>query len=418
MDNIEKTPETTTPQTDKSANLGRSALIIFVTFMVTSVLYTAAYLFVPAFSGALNFATTKIESYSDSEFTKKLKEVEGYIDSVYINKADKTKQENMAIKGYVAGLGDVYSEYYTAKEYEEAFAELEGNYKGVGIEVTIDSDNLITVLTAYEDAPAAKAGIISGDKIIKVNGKNVNGDNYDEAINMMRGVGKYGKTDKVSVTVKRKEEIFDAEITREEVIINTIKSEMVDSDIGYVKVSSFSEGTDSDFEIAVNNLKTEGAKSLIIDLRDNPGGMLDTVLNMADFLMPEGEILRIDAKNQEPQTFSSSAEQSVDMPICVLINGSSASASEVLAGALKDHGLATLVGEKTFGKGVVQSLYELSDGSKIKLTTAKYYTPSGVCIDQKGINPDVEVKMELTKNLGLYEKSEDIQLQKAIETLK
>ena len=418
MDNIEKTPETTTPQTDKSANLGRSALIIFVTFMVTSVLYTAAYLFVPAFSGALNFATTKIESYSDSEFTKKLKEVEGYIDSVYINKADKTKQENMAIKGYVAGLGDVYSEYYTAKEYEEAFAELEGNYKGVGIEVTIDSDNLITVLTAYEDAPAAKAGIISGDKIIKVNGKNVNGDNYDEAINMMRGVGEHGKTDKVSVTVKRKEEIFDAEITREEVIINTIKSEMVDSDIGYVKVSSFSEGTDSDFEIAVNNLKTEGAKSLIIDLRDNPGGMLDTVLNMADFLMPEGEILRIDAKNQEPQTFSSSAEQSVDMPICVLINGSSASASEVLAGALKDHGLATLVGEKTFGKGVVQSLYELSDGSKIKLTTAKYYTPSGVCIDQKGINPDVEVKMELTKNLGLYEKSEDIQLQKAIETLK
>ncbi len=395
-----------------------TALIIFLTFIVTSCMYFAAYVFVPSVSTVLDAVTEFItpDFLGGGSLGGELNSIKGIIDNNYIEKPDNEALKNMALKGYVAGLGDVYSEYYTKDEYEALSSDLSGNYKGIGVEVTIDDDNLITLLAVFDDAPAAKAGLMAGDKITKVNDTIVNGDNYNEAINMIRGVGEYGKNDTMTLTIKRGDNTFEAKVTREHVTNQTVKTEMLENNIGYIEVSQFAEETDEDFRIGVNSLITDGAKSLIIDLRNNPGGMLTTVVDMADFLLPEGNILTIKGRNTEPQEYLSGKEH-VDIPMCVLINGNSASASEVLAGALHDHKKAVLVGETSYGKGVVQSIFDLSNGGALKITIAKYYTPNGTCIDTTGIEPDHVVEMELTKNLSLYEKSEDIQLLKAIEIM-
>ncbi len=398
-------------------NQKKTSLIIFLTFVVTSAMYLAAFVFVPFFSSGLNIVQSALSDLDTSNnLNKKIKEIDSYIDRYYINSTDQSSLNDMAVKGYMTGLGDVYSQYYTKSEFAELNAEVEGNYKGVGIEVALDENNLITVLNAYKDAPADEAGIRPGDKIIKINGVSVNGDNYELALNMMKGVGKYGKNDTITVTIKREDETFETKITRKEITVQSVSSEMLDSSIGYVRISSFAEETDEQFEKQVDSLLSHGAKSLIIDIRNNGGGLLTTVVNISDYLLPKGDILTIKGKNAKPEIFSSN-EEYVDLPICVLINGNSASASEVLAGALKDHDRAILVGETTYGKGVVQTLIKLKDGSGIKLTTSKYYTPNGVCIDKKGIKPDIEVKMDLNKNLALLEKSEDVQLQEAIKQL-
>jgi len=396
-------------------NKKNTVLIIFLTFLVTSLLYVGMHIFTPVFSNALN----NIASFLTPEFNKSdsLEEVRDIIKDNYIDEIDDEKLKEQALKGYVLGLDDPYSEYYTKDEYNELTADINGSYKGIGIEVTIDDNNLITIITAYEGAPAANAGLISGDCIIKVNGKNVNGDNYNEAIAMMRGSGEYGKSDDLKITVKRGEKTFVADIIRDQVEVATVKSKMLENNIGYVKLERFAEESDEDFKLAVKNLLSSGAESLIIDLRNNPGGILTTVVNIADFLLPEGTILTIEGRNGVSEKFSSDKD-CVDIPMCVLINGGSASASEVLSGALKDHKKAILVGENSFGKGVVQSIYNLKNGDALKITTSKYYTPDGTCIDGKGIKPDHEVKMELTKTLSLYTTDEDVQLKKAIEVLK
>lgn len=396
-------------------NKKSTVLTIFLTFVFTSALYVGVHLYTPMLSNALNNAVSFLTPGFGSE--GKMSEIRSIIEKNYIEEPNADKLEAKALKGYVAGLEDPYGEYYTAEEYASMTAQLSGNYKGIGVEVTIGDNNLITILAAYEGAPAAKAGLMPGDCIIKVNDTKVNGDNYNKAIDMMKGVGEYGKADDMTLTIKRGEETFKVDITREEVSVDTVDSEMLKGNIGYVSLSQFADESDEDFEIAVNELISSGAKSLIIDLRDNPGGMLTTVVNVADYLLPKGNILTIKGRNSIPQEFSSD-EDCIDLPMCVIINGNSASASEVLAGALKDHQKAILVGETSFGKGVVQSIYDLSDKSALKITTAKYYTPNDTCIDGKGIKPDHEVKMELTKPLSSYTKDEDTQLQKAIELLK
>ena len=304
-----------------------TALIIFLTFIVTSCMYFAAYVLVPSVSTVLDAVTEFItpDFLGGGGLGGELDSIKDIIDDNYIDKPDNGSLKDMALKGYVAGLGDVYSEYYTKDEYEALSSDLSGNYKGIGVEVTIDEDNLITLLAVFDDAPAAKAGLMAGDKITKVNDTAVNGDNYNEAINMIRGVGDYGKNDTMTLTIKRGDNTFQAEVTREHVTNQTVKTEMLENSIGYIEVSQFAEETDEDFRIGVNSLIADGAKSLIIDLRNNPGGMLTTVVDMADFLLPEGNILTIKGRNTEPQEYLSGKEH-VDMPMCVLINGNSASA--------------------------------------------------------------------------------------------
>lgn len=396
--------------------LNKTPIIIFVTFLVTTALYVGAYMFVPVFSNTLSNAATFLASSKDGTLNQKLNEIDKIVDEYFIDDVDKEKLKTQAVKAYVAAIEDEYTEYYTPEQYLELTSDISGNYKGIGVEVTVTEDNLITIIDAYDKSPASKAGIKPKDKIIKVNGTDVNGDNYDLAIDMMRGVGKFGENDEMLLTIKRGDTTFETKAKREHVVSQTVKGELLENNIGYIRLSQFAEGTAKDFEKTVNSLRTEGAKSLIIDLRNNPGGMLTSVVEIADLLLPEGKILTIKGKNG-PKDEYMSLEGEVDMPMCVLVNGMSASASEVLAGALKDHDKAVIIGEKTYGKGVVQSIFELDDDSALKITTSRYYTPSGKSLDKKGIEPDIEVKMPLTKSLGLYEKEEDIQLQRAIKEL-
>ena len=234
---------------------------------------------------------------------------------------------------------------------------------------------------------------------------------------MMKGVGKYAKNgDDLTLTVKRGDNEFEVNLTRAVVINHTVKTKMLKNKIGYVRISQFDEVTGDDFEKLTDKLLSDGAKSIIIDLRNNPGGVLTGVVQVADRLLPKGKIMTVKDKAGEEIVYNSD-EKEIDVPMCVLINGSSASASEVLAGALRDHKKAVLVGEKSYGKGVVQSVFDLSDGSAFKLTTAEYFTPNGESIHKKGITPDHVVKLEATKNVFALSESEDIQLQKAIEVL-
>ncbi len=394
--------------------LNKTPVIIFVTFLVTTALYVCAYMFVPAFSNVLSDAASLIAASKDGSLGAKLNEIDKIVDEYFIDDIDKEKLKTQAVKAYVDAIEDEYTEYYTPEQYLELTSDISGNYKGIGVEVTVTDDNLITIIEAYDKSPASKAGIMPKDKIIRVNGTDVNGDNYDLAIDMMRGVGKFGENDEMLLTIKRGSDTFETKVIREHVVSQTVKGTLLENDIGYIRLSQFAEGTAKDFEKTVNSLRTEGAKSLIIDLRNNPGGILTSVVEIADSLLPEGKILTIKGKNG-PEDEYMSLEGEVDMPMCVLVNGMSASASEVLAGALKDHDKAVIIGEKTYGKGVVQSIFELDDDSALKLTTSRYYTPSGKSLDKKGIEPDIEVKMPLTKALGLYEKEEDIQLQRAIK---
>lgn len=398
-------------------NPKKTSLVVFLTFLITSAMYLIAFTFVPALSSLPRSINNFFTGNSNSDLTQRINEIDSYLEGTYINKYDRNELNDMAVRGYVAGLGDKYSIYYTKEEFDELNAEMKGNYKGIGIEVAVDEEGYIQVLKAYKNAPAAEGGMQAQDRIVKVNETEVNGDNFDLAIDMIKGVGKYGKNDTMTITVLRGEKLLDLKITRREVVAQSVETKMLPGNVGYISLSSFMEESDEDFIKGTNSLISNGAKYLIVDLRNNGGGMLDTVVNISDFLLPKGKILTIKGKESEPVVFSSD-ETCIDIPICVLINRNSASASEVLAGALKDHSKATIVGETSYGKGVVQTLYPLSDGSGVKLTTAKYYTPSGECIDQKGIKPDKTIEMEITKALDLYSLDEDIQLKEAMKQVK
>ena len=393
------------------------AAAVFITFILTSVLYTVAYTVIPTFGGMLGDIRASLDKSDNAELTSKTREINRIIDDYYIYDYNKEEMTDFALSAYVAGLDDIYSEYITKADYKDMMQELTGDYKGIGVEVYIDTDNLITVLSAFEGAPAEKAGIKEGDKIIAVNGTAVNKDNYDEAIAMMKGSGKHAKSgDELTLKVKRGNEEFEAKLTREEVINHTVKTKMLKNKIGYIRISQFDEATGNDFEKLSDKLLTDGAKSLIIDLRNNPGGVLTGVVQVADKLLPEGKIITVKDKTGEEIVYNSDKKE-IDVPMCVLINGASASASEVLAGAMRDHNKATLVGEKSYGKGVVQSIFNLSDESAFKLTTAEYFTPSGESIHKKGITPDHVVTLDANKNVFALSESEDTQLQKAIEIL-
>lgn len=388
--------------------------LILATFILTSALYTAAFTFVPSLGSFLGGIRTRFDQGSD--LSEKLGEVGSYVDDYFINDYDKEKMTDYAIKGYIAALDDPYSEYITREEYKELVSELSGNYKGIGIEVYVDKDGNINVISAFDDSPAAQAGILPNDKIIAVNETTVNADNYNEAINMMRGVGEYGKTDDMTITILRGTEKIKMNLTRTEVANQTVKTKMLDNNIGYIRISQFDDDTGTDFNRMTDSIIADGAKALVIDLRNNPGGVLTGVVSVADKLLGKGKIITIKEKNGK-ETVYNSDENEIDLPICVLINSNSASASEVLAGALKDHKKATLVGEKSFGKGIVQTIFDLSDKSALKITTAKYYTPNGTCIHGKGIKPDYAVELHTDKNIAALEPEEDTQLQKAIEIL-
>jgi len=360
------------------------------------------------------------KTFGNDNGQKKLAEIRNVIDKNFSGEIDEEKLKDGMYAGYVNGLNDKYS-YYMDKDYfAEFLTDSEGSYVGIGVTTTIDpKDGRIKIESIFEGSSVVQSGIVVGDKIISVEDMAVNYNNYTEAVKLLRGV----PNTKVKITIFREStsETFEAEVTRKNIDVPTINSELLEDNIGYIRIGEFDRVTYDQYTNALDNLKKRGAKRLIIDLRNNPGGLLDTVVKITDTLVPKGIITYVEDKYGE-KTYEYSDDNCINMPLVILVNGNSASASEVLSGAVKDFGVGKLVGETTFGKGIVQNIFKLSDGSGIKVTIAKYYTPNGICIHGKGIKPDYEIKDEKTlsadfKSVNIPH-SEDIQLQKGIEVVK
>jgi len=388
-----------------------------------------------ALTGCGSVATGTSEGSSSGEFDeestdvrKKTSEIEGLIDKYFYFDEDEESREEGYYDGIMAGLDDPYSVYYTKEEYEEMQEEDSGEFGGIGATVSKDKDTgNIYLVKIFEDSPAESAGLKGGDVVVAVDGTYMTDDmDTSDAVSYIRGeVGT-----EVVLTIYREGETDYLEITVTRGIIESpsVEYEMLEDNIGFIRIEQFVLNTPEQFEEAVDDLVSQGADGLVIDLRYNPGGRLVSVVDMVDYLVDDdavaegasaaGLIVTSEDKNGEViEKYECDDGHSVDIPMVVLGNGGSASASEIFIGALKDYGVAEFVGTTTFGKGIVQSIIELSDGSAIKLTIAKYFLPSGENIHGTGIEPDVEVELDSGVSIYTSEHYEDNQLAEALEIL-
>ena len=355
---------------------------------------------------------------TSSETEKKLEEIQKLMETYYLEEIDTEQVEDFLYKGAVAGLGDTYAAYYTEQEYQSMIDTTNGSYCGIGVQVSQNmTTGIITVSQIFKGSPAEEAGLLPGDVLYKIDGKAVTGEDLTKVVSMIKGE----EHTTMQITVAREGEngYLDLEVERRIVEVQTVEAEMLEDGVGYIAITSFDDVTTEQFLSAMDELEAQGMKALVIDLRNNGGGLVSSVCAILDRLLPEGLIVYTEDKYGVREEEHSDAEHYFDKPMAVLINGHSASASEIFAGAVKDYGVGTLVGTTTFGKGIVQKIYPLSDGTALKLTVSKYYTPNGSNIHGIGIEPDVEVEL----NAGLeYEvsvpKEEDNQLQKALDILK
>ena len=362
--------------------------------------------------------TISREEYNRLKQYEKLDLLMQLVELYYYEDVDTDEMLESAAVGLIAGIGDVYSVYYTKEDMETFNEETEGEYAGIGCQLLADpTDQMITVTRVFKGSPAEEAGMRSGDKIVYVNDVYYSAYEMDAAVDVMRGT----PGEDVKVTVLRGLDTVDFNITRKVVNINYVEYEILDGNIGYVMVYDFLGDAVKGFRTALDAFQAANVTGMIIDLRNNGGGLLDASVEMADMILPEGTVVSIRDKNGAEEAFTIGSEY-YDVPMVVLVNGYSASASEILSGAIRDTGEGTLVGTRTFGKGVVQSVIDFPDGSGLKVTTARYFTPSGECIHGVGIEPDVEVELDedVVTRYGLNNlpHEQDAQLQKAIELIK
>ena len=386
--------------------------------------FCAAILFVVIGAAALGIGFfVKVRTYPDStrglvtqnqEVLSKLEMLEMYIRDYYLGEIDDDQMEDYLYYGLVAGLGDPYAAYYNEEETQSMLDSSSGNYCGIG---AVFSQNLmtgvITVTRVYEGCPSYEAGILPEDILYIVEGEEITGQDLTNVVTKIKGE----EGTEVTITMLRGEKTIDFTMKRQMIEVPTIEHEMLADHVGYILITEFDGVTDEQFGEALDELETQGMKSLVIDLRNNGGGSVESVCNIADVLLPQGPIVYTEYKGEEREARNSDKE-CIEIPMAVIINGASASASEILSGALQDYGAAKIVGTQSYGKGIVQRVLDLQDGTALKLTTAKYYTPNGNDIHGVGITPDVEIdlpeelKTEVTLSL-----EEDVQLQKAIEVL-
>lgn len=390
-------------------------LTAFITFILTTI-YIANRYDLTGDTGTNKVTSILTGTSEDDNLTKSLKYIEELVNKYYLNDIDEQKAIDGAISGYVSALGDEYTEYIPAKEMEEYTEQIMGNYVGIGIYMIKNKDkNTIDVLAPIKESPAEKAGLLPGDSIVKVDGVEYTGEDMTSAANAIKG--KEGT--KVKLEILRGQERKEFEIERKKITTNPVISEKMENDIGYLQISSFDEGTAEDFKTKYEGLKNQGIKSLIIDLRNNGGGLVDEALKIADYIVPKGETLLITVdKNNKEEIEKAKEDPIIDMNIVVLTNENTASASEILSGCLKDYKKATIVGTKTYGKGVIQQVISLKNGSGLKVTVEQYFTPNRSKINKVGIEPDEKVELPETVNSLTVTREQDTQLQKAIEKLK
>lgn len=367
---------------------------------------------------SLSFEKSNVSRSSVQKFN----EARNILQNSFYEEIDTNKLLEGAISGMTDSLKDPYTVYYN-KEQMKSFTDMQRNteneYVGVGLPIILDKNGIITVLEPFDDSPAEAAGIRQGDKILKIDGKDITGIR-DEALvaNMIKGP----ENTSTVLTILRQSEnnTFDVTVVRKKIKAKlNIRSEMLDNNIAYIKIKLFDENISKNFISQLDKLVEQGAKSLIIDVRDNPGGLYNEVVSLADRILPKGTIVYTEDR-QGKKSYQKSDDTQLNIPIVVLTNGNSASASEILAGAIKDMKKGILIGTKTFGKGLVQTTYSFDDGTGIKVTIARYFTPSGVCIHGEGIKPDIEINLqEKYKDTpaSAIPREDDLQLMKAVQYL-
>ena len=386
------------------------AIAVFITFMVTSISLYTYFVNNP-------ISITSKSSSSSKDIAGTLQKYKEIIDKYYLGDVDEEKLKEGAIKGYIEGLGDPYTEYISADEMEDYLSDTMGNVVGIGIYMVKNTEKgKIQVLAPIKGSPAEKAGIQAGDLILTVDGVDYSADEMTIASNKIKG--EEGTT--VTIEVLRGTETKKYELKREKVKVNQVEGKVLSNNIGYINFTSFDETTADDFKAKFEEINKQGIKSLIIDLRNNGGGIVDQALQIADYVADKDSVILYEVdKNNKETVKKAKTDPIINMPIIILTNENTASASEILAGALKDLGKAKTVGTTTYGKGVIQQILKLSDGSGLKVTIEEYQTPNRNKIHKIGIAPDEEVKLpdSVTNVLNVTE-SEDTQLQKAIEMLK
>jgi len=360
-------------------------------------------------SAAVN---SSLDGIVNAEFVQKVNTIEALIEQLYyLDEVDTDVLREGAYDGIVAALGDVYSVYYTPEETEEIFAETEGVYYGVGAYVQMDTvTGYVKITGTIKNTPAEEAGLQAGDILYKVNGEDMAGLDTTQVVNLIKG--EEGTT--VHLTLVRNNEYVEVDVERRKIETPSVEYSMLDERMGYIQLVEFNDTSVTQFAAALAALESEKAEGLILDLRGNPGGNLDAVVDIADMLLGDGLILYTEDKYGNGEEYRSDAEEELELPMVVLVDMNSASAAEVLSGALKDHDKATLVGTTTFGKGIVQTIRTMRDGSSVKLTVSAYYTPSGANIHEIGIEPDVVVDFD---GAAYTENGYDNQLEKAKEVL-
>ena len=331
--------------------------------------------------------------FSDSVMTgntaAKAVYIENLIEEEYLEEVDEEKIADGMYAGMVSGLGDRYSGYYTADQYQEVLKSIEGRYQGIGLAMRKNTDTgEVTVEEVYEDSPAMEAGIQEGDQLYQLDGENVSDMELEEISQRLQN----GEEATLTLLREGEEEPVQVTVAAGEVEVPVVSARMLENQMGYLKIDEFTDGTSEQFASAFQTLQEDGMEGLIIDLRNNPGGLLDAVCDTLEQILPKGLIVYTEDKNGNRVEHSGDGETPIQIPLVLLINENSASAAEIFAGAVKDYEVGTLVGATTYGKGIVQQTYQLRDGSAVKLTIAKYYTPNGVNIHGTGIQPDITVE--------------------------
>ncbi len=373
----------------------------------------AAFLLVGVIAGGFKLLTgTSSDVVSDATL-KKLSKIQRIVKEKFLYEEDEDAVQDGILKGYVDGLDDVYSAYYDKEETKALQESTSGEYYGVGAVLSEDATTgVVTIVEVYEDSPAEKAGLKAEDILYKVDDREVTGMDLTEVVSYIKGDE---GTDVVLTVIRGDEEDeIDLTATRAKIEIHTVSYEMLEDKIGYIKVTEFDTVTSQQYTDALDDLESQGMERLIVDLRNNPGGNVSTVCDMLDRMLPEGLIVYTQDKDGNKNEATSDEENQFTKPMVVLMNGNSASASEIYAGAIQDYGLGKIVGTQSYGKGVVQQIFDLGDETSLKITIADYYTPKGRNINGQGISPDVEVEYQKDEN----DADADNQLEKAIEVVK
>ena len=395
---------------EKSQKIYRVIMLIVITALVSSLLTAVV---------VTERITSKssVEKIAEGDGTTGIETTLAYIRTLlqekYIGELDDEQMLETAIKGYVAGIGDEYTVYYTKDEMDDQYDAAMGNYVGIGIYMIVNyEEGTIEVVSVMKNSPALEVGMQAGDMITKVNGKELTPDNVGELSDEIKG--EEGTT--VNLEIMRGEETLELDVERRRIEVSHIESEMLDNNIAYIQVLDFDGGTAKEFKENYETLKKQGATSLIIDIRGNGGGVVDEAIDMLEMICDKDSTLLIETdKNGNEEVIKAEENPIIDIPVVVLVNGTSASASEIFAGALKDNNKATIIGTKTYGKGVIQTLIRLADGSGIKITTEEYCTPNRNKINKVGIEPNITV--ELPEDIEELTEENDTQLQRAIEEL-